>query len=93
MNDLPPGLVPYSRSPEFNQDTLPTALQRDHSTKVGTWALIRVLEGKLLYRVHEPPSEIILEPGQPGVVRLEQKHEVNLIGPVRMFLEFFRAAD
>jgi len=93
MSDLPAGLAPYSRSPEFNQDTLPAALQRDHSTKAGTWALIHVLEGKLLYRIHEPPSEIMLEPGKPGVIRPEQKHEVELAGPVRVFIEFLRKAD
>ncbi len=91
MSELPPGLVAYSRSPEFDQDTLPAALQRDHSTKSGTWALIHVLEGKLRYRIHEPPSETVLEPGKPGVVRPEQVHEVHPIGPIRMFVEFFRA--
>lgn len=91
MSELPPELVAYSKSPEFDQDTLPAALQRDHSTKAGTWALIHILEGKLLYRIHEPASETVLEPGQPGVVRPEQVHEVHPLGPVRMFVEFFRA--
>lgn len=93
MSVLPPGLVAYSRSPEFDQDTLPNALQRNHSTKTGTWALIHVVEGKLLYRTHGPASETVLEPGQPGVVRPEQVHDVHPIGPVRIFVEFFRAEN
>lgn len=91
MSELPPGLVAYSRSPEFDQDTLPAALQRDHNTKAGTWALIHVVEGELLYRIHEPPSETVLRPGQPGVVQPQQTHEVHPIGRIRMFVEFYRA--
>lgn len=91
MTELPPGLVAYSKSPEFNQETLPAALRRDHSTKAGTWALIHVIEGSLIYRIHEPPSETVLEPGSPGVVQPGQVHEVQPIGTVRMFVEFYRA--
>ncbi|WP_312796961.1 DUF1971 domain-containing protein [Tianweitania sp.] len=90
MGALPPDLVAYSRSPEFDQDTLPAALQRNHSTKAGTWALIHVLEGKLLYRVMEPASETVLEPGTPGVVKPAELHEVHPLGEVRMFVEFYR---
>ncbi|MBX9828249.1 MAG: DUF1971 domain-containing protein, partial [Xanthobacteraceae bacterium] len=60
MNDLPADVEAYSRSPEFDQDTLPAALRKQHSTKAGTWALIHVLEGKLTYRIYEPPSETVL---------------------------------
>jgi tellurite resistance-related uncharacterized protein len=92
MNDLPPDVQAYSRSPEFNQDTLPAALRKQHSTKAGTWALIHVLEGKLTYRIYEPPSETVLEPGKPGVVQPEQLHEVApASAPMRMYVEFYAA--
>lgn len=90
MTELPAGLTAYSRSPEFDQDSIPAALRRHHSTKAGTWALIHVLEGKLLYRIYNPPSETVLEAGSPGVVRPEQEHEIQPIGRLRMFVEFFR---
>lgn len=92
MTKLPDNVVAYSRSPEFNQDTLPAALQKQHTTKQGTWALIHVLEGRLLYRILEPHSEVVLEPDAPGVVKPQQPHEVELIGPVRMFVEFYTAS-
>ncbi|MGB3274308.1 MAG: DUF1971 domain-containing protein [Xanthobacteraceae bacterium] len=47
MTALPAYVEAYSRSPEFNQDTLPAALRKQRSTKGGTWALIHVLEGRL----------------------------------------------
>jgi tellurite resistance-related uncharacterized protein len=70
---------------------LPAALQRRHSTKAGTWALIHVVEGELLYRILEPASETMLKPGEPGVVRPNEFHEVHPVGPKRMYVEFFRA--
>jgi tellurite resistance-related uncharacterized protein len=92
MSGLPPGVEAYSRSPEFDQDTLPAALRKQHSTKPGTWALIHVLEGRLIYRIYEPPSETVLEPGAPGVVRPEQLHEVEpASAPMRMYVEFYAA--
>lgn len=90
MNDLPSDVEAYSRSPEFNQDTLPAALRKQHSTKAGTWALIHVLEGRLTYRIYNPPNETVLEPGKPGVVRPEQSHEVAPAStPMRMYVEFY----
>ncbi len=88
--NLPDDVAAYARSPEFDQDTIPAALRKGHATKAGTWALIHVLEGRLLYRVLEPLSERVLEPGEPGIIVPEQLHEVEPLGPVRMFVEFHR---
>ena len=93
MYELPAGLAPYRRTPIFDQDTLPAGLRREHRTKPDVWALITVLEGRLCYRVLHPPSERLLLPGNPGVVAPEQPHEVEPNGPVRFFVEFYRAAD
>lgn len=86
---LPPGVSAYKRTPEFNQDTLPAGLRREHRTKAGVWALIHVVEGSLRYRILEPFSEQLLTTGTPGVVVPEQPHEVEPIGTMRMFVEFF----
>lgn len=92
MNDLPADVAATSRSPEFNQGLLPAALRKQHSTKAGTWTLIHVLEGKLTFRICDPPSETVLEPGKPGVVRPEQLHEVAPASEVmRMYVDFYGA--
>lgn len=91
MDDLPAGLVAYRRSPEFNQDTLPAALQREHRTKAGAWAVIHVIEGQLLYRILEPFSETVRTSEKPGVVRPEQPHEIHPVGRVRVYVEFYSA--
>lgn len=91
-NGLPEGLRPYKRTPVFDQDSLPAGLRRRHSTKAGVWGLIRVLGGRLLYRILEPASECILDSDHPGVVRPTQLHEVEPLGAVRFFVEFYERA-
>lgn len=92
MSDgLPDGLKPYKRTPVFDQDTLPAGLRRAHRTRPGVWALIHVIEGRLRYRVLEPFHETELAPGVTGVVRPGQPHEVEPLGPVRMYVEFHAA--
>ena len=90
-DDLPDSVVPYKRTPIFDQDSLPSGLRHEHRTKPGVWALIQVLEGRLLYRVLGSPSEQVSSPGLPGVVHPEQPHEVEPIGRVEFFVEFYRA--
>lgn len=88
-SQLPHGLVAYKRTPVFDHTTLPAGLRQQHRTKPGVWALIQILEGRLRYRTFEPTAEAMLSPAVPGVARPEQPHEVELLGPVRMFVEFY----
>ena len=90
-SSLPAGLTAYKQTPIFDQDSLPAGLRREHRTKPGVWALIHVDEGRLLYRILEPPSEQVLLVGAPGIVNPEQPHEVLPLGPMRMFVEFYSA--
>ena len=88
---LPAGLTAYKRTPIFDQDSLPAGLRREHRTKAGVWALIHVVEGSLRYRILDPLGEEILTAATPGIVMPEQPHEVEPLGPMRMFVEFFAA--
>jgi tellurite resistance-related uncharacterized protein len=90
MSDaLPDNVVAHRRTPIFDQDSLPGALRRRHNTKDDVWGLIVVLEGRLLYRVLEPLSERILDPQTPGVIKPRQAHEVEPMGHVSFFIEFY----
>jgi len=86
----PPGAKPYRRTAIFDENTLPAGLRREHRTKPGVWGVIRVLDGRIRYRVLDPHSEEILEPGHPGLVLPDQPHRVEPLGPVRMRVEFYR---
>lgn len=86
---LPPELIAYRRTPIFTEDTLPQGLRHRHQTRAGVWALITVIEGRLRFRRLDPLSETILDPAAPGVVAPEEPHEVEPLGAVRLFVEFY----
>ncbi len=90
FRESPPTATPYRSTAVFDQDTLPAALRKDHRTKPGVWGVIRVLDGQLRYVVTEPASELILEPGHPGLIYPDQLHFVEPIGPMRMQVEFYK---
>jgi tellurite resistance-related uncharacterized protein len=93
----PPDLQPYRRTDIFTWATVPKGLLKAHTTKEGAWARIHVLEGRLAYRIRDsrrPPSEKILTPeSDPGIVEPTILHEVEPLGPVRFYVEFYRRAE
>lgn len=91
MKTLPPNVAHYKTTPEFNQDTVPAGLQRNHTTATGVWGRIVVHEGSLRYVIEEPEmEEHLLVSGTPGIVEPKVAHHVTLDGPVRFCVEFYR---
>jgi tellurite resistance-related uncharacterized protein len=92
--EVPEAHRAYSRTPEFDQSTMPRGLKSDHHTKRGVWATIRVLEGRLRYTVGDPVNrEFLLEPGKDGIVLPQVPHQVEPVGSVRFYVEFMRAEN
>lgn len=86
---IPPrSYKPYRSTPVFDHDTLPTALQREHSTKAGTWGVIHLLSGELKLHLLDPPEVRHLSRDRPGVVEPEQLHRVEPLGEMRMRIDF-----
>ena len=85
----PPMAVPYKRTSVFDENSLPAGLRREHRTKPGVWGVIRVLDGRVRYQMLDPASEMILEPGHPGLVLPDEPHLVEPLGPMRMQVEFY----
>ena len=91
MKSLPNDVALYRRTQEFTESNIPTGLLRAHTTKVGVWGRIRVLEGSLRYRILEPEvEEMLLEPGVDGIIEPRVQHQVEARGPTRFFVEFWR---
>lgn len=88
---LPAVVTAYSRTPDFTPENLPDKLRVAHSTKPGTWGLLHVLEGQLLYRL-EPPrlGERRLAAGDTVVIEPTIRHHVDFTEPGRFFIEFYR---
>ena len=89
-NPLPDHLVPSATSPIFTQDTLPDALQAEHTLAQGHWGVLNVCEGSLRFvnldtgeeRLISAPDLVTIHPGLP--------HRVALEGPLRCRIDFFR---
>jgi tellurite resistance-related uncharacterized protein len=93
MKNLPAGVVPYKRTPEFTEQTVPAGLLHEHQTKASVWGKIVVLEGRLQYTINEPEKEvIILDTAVAGIVEPTVRHEVKPLGKVRFYVEFHRPA-
>jgi tellurite resistance-related uncharacterized protein len=82
-------MTPYRSTPVFDETTLPAALRGRHSTKAGTWGMIRVLEGQVRLTYLEPLSAILLNPNVAGPVAPGQPHFVEPAGPMRMRVDFY----
>lgn len=81
--------APYKSTPVFDENTLPAGLRREHRTKPGVWGIIRILSGRVRYRVIEPAAESILDSDNPGFVIPDQPHFVQPLGAIRMQVEFY----
>lgn len=89
MKTLPEAVTPYKRTPEFDQDSVPAGLLRDHQTKEGVWGKIVILEGKLEYTITEPEVEVIvLDTEHFGVVEPTVLHHIKPLGDVKFYVEF-----
>lgn len=91
MKQLPDNVLPYKRTPEFTEESVPAGLLNAHQTKECVWGKIVVLEGKLQYTINEPEEEvIILDENAHGVVEPTVLHAVKPLGRVRFYVEFHR---
>ena len=89
MRTSPEGLAEYARTREFSEASIPASLLRRHRTRVGAWARIVVLQGRLRYRILDPAvEEVELSPARDGIIEPLIAHEVVPDGPARFHVEF-----
>jgi tellurite resistance-related uncharacterized protein len=81
---------PYKTTAVWTDQTLPAAIRAAHSTKEGTWGLLRVLEGEVRLVWEDGSGEEQVTPGSPGLIPPQKVHHVEVEGPARMQVEFYR---
>lgn len=81
---------PYKTTAVWDEASLPAAIRGAHNTKAGTWGLLRVLEGEVRLVFHDPARELVVTPAAPGLIPPQEWHHVEIIGPMRMQVEFYR---
>ena len=82
---------PYGSSAVFDETTLPDALRNEHRTKAGTWGLLRVYAGEVLLVFKDGGGPLRVTVDNPAMIPPEAPHHVEIIGPMRMQVEFYRA--
>ena len=94
---LPSNVVKYSTVPKdkfFTIDTIPAGLLKEHSTKEGTWGVIRVHQGKLEYKILEPEQCVhILDAASDniGIIEPTMQHQTKgLTDDLKFVVEFYR---
>lgn len=94
---LPADVSFVRRTDDFTAATVPLGLLKDHTTKAGTWGLIRVLEGALQYDITDarrPAASAVLTPhSPPGIVEPTILHHVTPLGAVVFHVEFQRETE
>lgn len=91
LEELPKSVSKYSSSPVFDKDSVPQALRKEHRTKPGVWAKAIVLEGSIDFIFEDKPDDpITIQAGNFAIAEPEVPHHVNVTGPVKFQLEFYR---
>ena len=106
MKDLPSEVVQYSQVPKkedpgvFTATSIPKGLLKNHSTKAGTWGVIRVRQGQLNYVItaaddqEKEEAAFVLDVAAPGIIEPLVLHQVApLTDDVEFVVEFYRLPD
>jgi tellurite resistance-related uncharacterized protein len=104
MPPIPPEAVQYAQLPAqgkcFTASTIPKGLLKQHSTKQGTWGVIRVSKGQLEYQIHREASDegqsegkhtFVLDASRLGIIEPTIMHQVRpLTEDVEFTVEFHK---
>ncbi|KAL7537254.1 hypothetical protein ACHAWF_005704 [Thalassiosira exigua] len=96
MPMLPADVVQYTQVPKsgavFAATTIPSGLTKRHTTKEGTWGVIRVSRGLLEYTILEPSESVhVLDARNLGVIEPTMLHQVKALSDdVEFVVEFWR---
>lgn len=83
------GLIKYSQSPVFTEETLPDSLRQEHRTKAGLWGKLIVTKGALTYLRKNKPAQTI-STGETATIFPEERHHVTPKEAVEFHIEFYR---
>lgn len=95
MPKLPSDVVKYSQVPKsgsFTATTIPKGLLKDHTTKKGTWGIIRVDKGSLEYTIVDPAISVFeLKAPDRGIIEPTRLHHVRALSDdLEFVVEFYR---
>ena len=88
--EIPDGLVHLRTAGPWDEATLPVALRNSHRVGASTWAILKVLEGEVIFHMETVPSlETRLLAGSEQAIPPLVSHRVVPTGPMRVVVEFW----
>ncbi len=92
--EMPEELVHDRTTAEWSADTVPRAIRRDHKVASGVWGRVRVLEGSIRFgfadgRGGEAGTDGVLEVGVDQPIPPDRPHHLEVVGPVKVVVDFF----
>ena len=82
---------PYRTTNNFTAETVPAGLLRQHSLKAGSWGILQVKQGRVLFIPDDGGKSVSLLAGQSRVVLPEHPHHIEISDDVRFCIEFYNA--
>lgn len=91
MREWPEGLERYRETRLFTDESVPAGLRAEHSTKRGVWGRLELDSGRLALCFAAPhAARVELEPGQWAAIPPQLRHQLELDGPARFRVAFYR---
>lgn len=89
--ELPAGSICYRRLGPFDEQSIPRGLLAEHRLKPEVWVILTVEAGAIVFAWDDPALDRVrLGAGDPQIVPPCVPHHLEVIGPVRLSLEFHR---
>lgn len=87
--ELPTGLEVVRTAGPFDADTLPAGLRRAHLVADRTWAVLRVLDGAVVFAIETtPPRSVRLVGGDEQPIPPNVAHLLRVDEPVQLAVDF-----
>lgn len=87
---MPDGLTLLRTAGPWDEKTLPEGLRHSHRTGEAVWAVLKAIEGEVDFRMETSPLLTgRLVAGMQQSIPPRVPHEVHLIGPMRLTVEFW----
>lgn len=89
---LPANAAAYRALGPWNAEEIPAGLKGQHQLKAGSWAVIKILSGKIDFAWDDDSGAptITLDTGMELTVPPQVLHHLVLTGPVDVALSFYR---
>lgn len=90
---LPEGLVLSRTTNTFDKDSVPKGLLRAHRIAEGSWGVLRVVEGELLFVIEESGESRMIRAGEAQVVEPGVLHHIEVEEGARFLIEFHKKPE